>query len=294
MKNLARSVLSRAAGKYAAGETLEDAISVAKEAKNRGYGSTICYWHAALEEPRRVFERYLKTLERITEEELDARLALKVPGLWERQELIDEVVGRARDLNIHVEIDSHEPEKADDVVRAAEALGPENLTVAIPARWTRSLEMAEWAIEQGLAVRVVKGSWADPAMPHINPDEGYRALISALAGRCHEVAVASHDPELAEHSLEVLSKAGTPALQELVYGLPMNEAAEVANRAGVSTRVYIPYGHAWVPYAISRALREPKTLWWLASDLFSGDREALPPKREAPALADIPKRAKLE
>lgn len=290
MKQVVRSLLSRAAGKYAAGEHLDDAIFVAKQAKVRGYGCTLCYWHVALEDPQKVAERYKVTLDRISREDIDANLAIKIPGLWERQELIDAVVKKARAMDVTVEIDSHEPEKASDVVRAAEALGPEKIVVAIPSRWSRSLEMAQWAIEQGLGVRVVKGAWPDPHRPRIDPDQGYRAVIDALAGRCREVSVATHNIELAAHSLKVLNEAGTPTVQELVYGLPMPAAADVARKSGVATRIYIPYGHAWIPYAISRAIKDPRTLYWLGRDLFTGGREPLPPPQEAkapaPAAAD--------
>lgn len=280
MKSVFRSVMRRASDRYAAGDSLGDAISVAKQADSLGYNSTVCYWHVSLEDPEKVCQHYLTTLDRIAAERLDCNMALKVPGLWERQDLIEAVVQKARALDIGIEIDSHEPEKADDVIRSVSALDPEKITVAIPGRWTRSLEMAEWAIEQGLAVRVVKGGWVDPAQPRLDPHKGYRDVVARLAGRCREVAVATHHPELAEHCFEVLSSAGTPMFQQLVYGLPMKAVSEVASKRDIPTRVYIPYGHAWVPYAIGRALREPKIFYWLARDLVTGDREPLPPKRE--------------
>lgn len=282
MKRLVRRLLSRAARGYAAGPDLDDALRASEKAATRGCSVTLCYWHKALDPAEEVAERYRRTILGVSRAGLDAHLALKVPGLWERQDLAAEIVAEARRHGIPVDIDSHEPEKAESTFRVAESLDPATVGIAVPARWRNSLDLAERAVARGLRVRVVKGSWADPDDPGIDPDTGYRAVIARLAGRCRAVGVATHDPALARDCLDVLARAGTPAIQELVYGLPMQAPVAAGRAAGVETRVYIPYGHAWVPYAMSRAVRDPRILGWMLRDLATGGRDSLPP---APATA---------
>ncbi len=277
MKQLVRSALSRAARGYAAGPELEDALRAADTAASRGYTSTLCYWHQALAPPEDVAERYHHTILAMSRAGIDAHLALKVPAFWERQPIISEVVSTARAHGIPVDIDSHEPEKAQDAFDVAEALGPDRLGIAIPARWRNSLDLADKAVALGLRVRVVKGSWVDPKAPGIDPAAGYRATVARLAGRCREVGVATHNPELARDCFRILTEAGTPVVQELVYGLPMEKPVAEAHRAGIKTRVYIPFGHAWVPYAASHAVRNPRILAWMMRDLVTGGRDSLPP-----------------
>ena len=65
-------------------------------------------------------------------------------------------------------------------------------------------------------------------------------------------------------------------MQELVYGLPMEAPVAEARRAGLATRVYIPFGQAWVPYAASRAVRDPKVAGYMLRDLVTGGRDSLP------------------
>ena len=65
-------------------------------------------------------------------------------------------------------------------------------------------------------------------------------LIDRLAGRAAHVAVATHDAELAERALVRLSAASTPAELELIHGLPMRAAGDVARRLHVPVRIYIP------------------------------------------------------
>ncbi len=252
-------------------------MTAAREARDRGASVTLCYWHPALEEPGAVAEHYHEILDAVTRDGLDAHLAIKVPGLWERSDLIGSVVERARGLAVQVDIDSHEPEKAIDVQRAVEHVGPEGVAVAIPGRWSQSVELANWAADRRLAVRVVKGSWKDPLAPRIDPYQGYLDVVRSLAGRAREVGVATHNLDLARESFRLLSESGTPAVQELVYGLPMEKVSKVGSEFGVPVRVYIPFGATWVPYAIKRALKEPRIIYFLAKDLASGGRDPLPP-----------------
>ncbi len=139
-------------------------------------------------------------------------------------------------------------------------------------------------MEQRIRVRIVKGGFPDPQAPGIDLEAGYTAVLEALAGRCREVAIATHDPALAARCLARLAETGTPAEQELLYGYPMEPAAAMGRAAGVMTRLYIPYGHAWVPYAIKRVFRNPKVAWFLAKDLLTGERDPLPLPRHQDAV----------
>jgi proline dehydrogenase len=83
------------------------------------------------------------------------------------------------------------------------------------------------------------------------------------------VSVASHDGALAGEALRRLQSAGTRCDLELLYGLPMRASLRVARRLGVPVRVYIPYGAAYLPYAVSRLRKSPRIAWWLLRDLVA-------------------------
>jgi proline dehydrogenase len=260
-----------------AGDTLDDAMRMAVAAKARGHAVTLGYWHGEDEPAEAVAERYLASLTALAKAGVDAHLAMKVPGLRSAPELIATVVAEARNRGIAVDIDAHAPEQAEADYAAAEAVGPEGMGVAVPGRWRAAPDLAERAMALGLRVRVVKGMWEDPTAPKLDPAEGYLAVIDRLAGRAREVGVASHAPALAAEALKRLAAAGTRAEQELLYGLPMAAPAAEGRRAGVKTRVYIPYGSAWIPYSLRRALKSPGTVVRLATDLATGNRDGLPP-----------------
>ena len=40
----------------------------------------------------------------------------------------------------------------------------------------------------------------------------------------------------------------------------------LAREFGVATRVYLPYGEAYLPYCLSQLKRNPRMAWWLLRD----------------------------
>lgn len=276
MNRLIEAVLMRAARPYFAGTRLEDAIALAREAGARGYPVTLCYWNAPADPAEQVVEHYDGVIDAIAKNGLDAHMAIKVPPVVNRPELISAVIEKARSHAVAVDIDAHAPDEAEADYEVAARAGSEGMGIAIPGRWKNSPDLADRAVELGLRVRVVKGQWEDPADPDIDLAEGYLRVIDRLAGRCREVGVATHDTALASEAIRRLTAAGTRVEQELLFGLPMNPCADIARDAGLKTRIYIAYGDAWIPYSIKSAFRHPRTLLRFATDLATGHRDGLP------------------
>ena len=260
----------RASRAYAAGPALEDALRVAERLAARGLASSIGFWNEGGADPRAVADAYLAGLDGISLARLDCSLSIKASAMGCSRALADEVLARAAVRGVGVHFDAMRPDAAEAtlelVARAARLAGA---GCTLPGRWQRSAQDAERAIELRVRVRVVKGQWADPARD-LDLREGFLAVIDRLAGRAREVAVATHDAWLAEQALRRLRAAATPCQLELLFGLPFQAALRVAHAAGVSARVYVPYGSAWVPYALSRLRRNPRVLMWLARDALLG------------------------
>ncbi len=279
----ATPIIRFATRSYIAGREVADGMALAAEARNHGFACTLCYWNDGKEDPRHVASQYIAVADALAASELDGCLAIKLPALWDRLDLAAEIVGRARAGGVRVMVDSHAPAQSDDILRLIDEVGPGSIGFALPGRWRRSAADAERAIALGLPVRIVKGQWVDPDAPDIDLRAGYLDLIDRLAGRAAFVSVATHDAGLAETAIARLIKAGTPCEQELLYPDPMTGAVRVAEAAGVPSRIYIPYGDAWLPYSLARAARKPEVLIWFARDLFTSSRFKMP--RRAPLQA---------
>jgi proline dehydrogenase len=182
--------------------------------------------------------------------------------------------------------DAHAPGDADRTLEVVAGFLPEfpRTGFALPARWRRSMADAEQFRATSARIRVVKGEWADPDWGDRDLDASYIALIALLAGRAAPVAVATHDPELAERALILLLGAATPCELEQLRGLPSRRTVALARRLGVPVRVYVPFGPGWWPYALDKALGRPYLLSWMIRD-----RLAKPENSPLPSFPEVGK-----
>jgi len=259
-------VAERAARSYIAGPELADAMLLARRLQQRGLACSVCPWDAEDTPAASVAHSYAAARAAVSEERLDCYVSIKAPSIAYERDLLIQIL-RASNGRSRLHFDSLGPETADPTFRLISEVLPHfpNLSCTLPGCWRRSTADAEWAVRQNLAVRVVKGQWSDPVAP-IDMRRGFLEVIDSLAGRARHVAVATHDPLLAREALKALQKTGTSCELELLYGLPLQGAFSVATEQNVPVRVYIPYGHGWLPYSIRKALRNPEILLWLLRD----------------------------
>jgi len=91
-----------------------------------------------------------------------------------------------------------------------------------------------------------------PSEP-VDPFEGFLKVIERLAGRARHVSVATHDPKLVRAGASALLARGTPCELELLYGLPVGAVLRLPGNSVCRFGVYLPYGHAWLPYVVGPA-----------------------------------------
>lgn len=275
LRLVAAPALRRAASAYVAGPQLDHALLACRALQGRGLVSTVGFWNRGDEEPSQVVSAYLAAVEAVSRNDLDGRLSIKAPALGFSPELLAELLEQARSAGVRVHFDSLSWESADRTLALiAEAASPhEQLGITLPARWSRSHADAETAIELGLGVRVVKGRWPDGEAPDQDLCAGFLSLVERLAGRARQVAVATHDESLARRALGLLRAAGTPCELELLFGLPTGTAARAADELSAPLRIYVPYGHATLPYRIPDVRRDVRVLGWLSQDLLQGRRK---------------------
>lgn len=130
-------------------------------------------------------------------------------------------------------------ESPDVLRRLAPHLRPQiTPTLTLATRWLRSRDDAQWAIEQGMPVRLVPGGDADPRQPQRDPGAGVRVLARHIAGKVPHVTVAWPDPGAALEVLRLLRKAGTACDLEVSPDRPLGALRQVARSAGVPARVH--------------------------------------------------------
>lgn len=261
-----------AAQTYVAGPQVGDALRVCRRAARRGFKGALGFWNDDGDAPRAVADVHLAAIEGLAREPAGGWVSVKLPALGYSRDLLEEVMARSLALGVGLHFDSLGPETTDRtwamIARACTPSAPPGCT--LPGRWRRSLRDAERAIELGLPVRVVKGQWTSRDGDDLPPRDGFLSVVDRLAGRARHVLVATHDRALATEALRRLRAAGTSCELELLFGLPLGAGTRAAAKAGVPVRIYIPYGHAWLPYCLSQARQDPRVCWWFARDLLQG------------------------
>jgi proline dehydrogenase len=259
-------VARRAARRYVPGPLLADALAVRADAHDRRLTTTLGYWNESSDDPSAVERQAERAIEALAGEG-DAELSLKLPALGLDFARVERIAAAARAAGVRLHCDSHGTETQDATIELAFACRPP-LGVTLPARWRRSAADAERAIAAGARVRVVKGQWADDSKPEGDMREQFLQLVDHLAGRAALVAVATHDAPLAELAARRLEAAGTAFELQVLYGLPAQEVEATARRRNATLRLYVPYGSAYLPYALRSALRNPRAIARLGRDLI--------------------------
>ena len=264
-------VLERASRAYVPGPQLKDAVHWARQRAPGDCRFTFGYFNAELEpaeQVENVCSQSILALATLTPPSADADAdaagycSLKVPSLGYEAGALQRLARLATAHGQRLHFDSHGPETAQPTLAALDALRPHHarLGLTVPGRWARSLEDAAWAAQCGLRVRVVKGQWPCPQHPEADPRQGFLAVIDQLAGRVSDVSVATHDASLAREAVRRLAVRGTACELELLCGLPRRGVMNLARSQGLPVRLYVPFGQAWLPYALGQVLRKP-ALW---------------------------------
>jgi proline dehydrogenase len=256
--------LERVARVYVAGTKLEHALRAADKFAESNLRSTIAYWDARNEAPRRIADVYLAALRSLSGRR-QAWLSIKASSLNFSRELVGELVEAARTSGVGLQFDANVLEAVEPTreLLASFLASGARLGWTLPGCWKRSVEDAAWAASGGITVRVVKAPWPDPADPKADRHEGFLGVVDTLAGAAPRVVVGTHDLALVDEAVRRLRTAGSDCQLELLYGWPMRRSLEQAQRLGLSVSVCVPFGKSYLPHALSQLRTDPRHAWWL-------------------------------
>jgi proline dehydrogenase len=128
----------------------------------------------------------------------------------------------------------------------------------------------------GSRVRLCKGAYAEPGsvafQARAEVDDSYRRCLRVLMEGEGYPMVATHDPSLIDHAIE-LAAARPPGQGfelQMLHGVRPVAQRELAAQ-GHRLRVYLPYGSAWFPYFMRRLGERPANLAFFLRS-FTGRR----------------------
>jgi proline dehydrogenase len=277
------------ASRFVAGETLDDAIGVARELNRGRISSMLDHLGENVETTAQATQAandYIRAIERIRDEStLDAAISIKLTqlGLDFSEDLCLAHVNRILDAadavgtTVMIDMEAHGYVDATlEVFRKAHAEHG-RVGLCLQAYLRRTAEDV-FDLPGRARIRLVKGAYLEPpdvAMSgKAEVDEAFGRLFATLLGREHPVDVATHDPRLIEGVKRTVGSTGSAWSRvefQMLYGIRRDLQNELA-RDGYAVRVYIPYGTEWYPYLTRRLAERPANLWFFLSNLVRSGR----------------------
>jgi proline dehydrogenase len=280
-----RSVVDR----YVAGESSEDAVTVARTLRSAGLLVTLDYLGEETSDAQRAAAtaaQYVHLLGKLAAEGLTEDGAVEVSvkptalGLLLDERVATEHLERiaiaAREAGTTVTVDAEDHRTTDASLRMATALRERFSSVGtvVQAALRRTEADVRELTAPGVRVRLCKGAYAEPpqeafAVKH-DVDRSFARCLRILMGGPGYPMIATHDPRLIAITRSLgMGRAPASFEHQMLYGVRPEEQLRLA-AAGAQVRVYVPYGNDWYRYLVRRLAERPANLALFLRSLGSG------------------------
>jgi proline dehydrogenase len=273
------------ASRFIAGETLDDAIRVVRQANEQKILGTLDLLGEntlSREDASRASREALGILDRIEAEKVRCNVSVKLtqlglaldPGFCEQN--LRTIVRHARDRGNFIRVDMEDSpytqQTLDMVMRTYQQLG--NVGTVIQSYLFRSEKDTIRLLESGIRVRLVKGAYREPDSIAFrkkrDTDANFVKIMRLLLASDTYGAIATHDETLIRATIDFARSKGIPKDHfefQLLYGIRRDLQVQLA-RDGFNVRIYIPYGRQWYPYFMRRLAERPANVAFIVRNFF--------------------------
>lgn len=278
-------VFRKTAFRFVAGETLEDAIRIVRQAnrqKMRGTLDLLGENTQTKDDAKEACREIMEIFESIRTENVDCNVSIKLTqlGLSLHEDLAEQnllkIAGLARERDNFVRVDMEDSRYTqctlDMVARAHEQTG--SVGTVIQSYLYRSEQDTIRLLEKGIRVRLVKGAYLEPESVAFkrkkDTDANFVKLMKLLLTSKSYHAIATHDESIIEATKEFAASEGIPKDHfefQMLYGIRRDLQLRLAQQ-GYNIRLYIPYGRQWYAYFMRRLAERPANVMFLARNFF--------------------------
>jgi proline dehydrogenase len=272
---LPKGLVGRVARRYIAGETVQDAIRVARGLNAKGLRATMDILGEdvhRLDQARGAELTYRTLLDHLDREKIDSNISVKLTQLGLKVDkavclqLADSIVVRAHELSNFVRIDMEDSSCTADTLEIYAELRRRhsNVGVVIQAYLRRTADDVTRLTNIEPNFRLCKGVYVEPdeiayqEMPEIN--RNYLQILERLLRSGIYVGIATHDEHLVREAQRLIGELKVPqTAYEFQMLLGVTEGLRSRIRAaGHPLRVYIPFGRDWYAYSVRRLRENPR------------------------------------
>ncbi len=283
-----KSIVGFFSKRYIAGETLEDAVRTARELMQQGACVTLDVLGEDVtrkEEATGYAEQYIRVLETIRKEKLDANVSLKPTQMGLKisrdfcLETIGDIAAKATEMGNFVRIDMEDISCTDDTFWLYRQLKSRyNTGTVLQAYLRRSDSDLDELIPLQANLRLCKGIYREPYQAAYQDREIIRwnylhLLERLLEGGCY-VGIATHDELLVWGALRLIKKMNLARDRyefQMLLGV-REPLRRLIIAGGHRLRVYVPFGAHWHAYSIRRLKENPQIAGHVLQNIFEGSR----------------------
>jgi proline dehydrogenase len=274
------------ARRFVAGETLAQAIGVARHIEASGLAITLDYLGepaTSTEAATSATQDYLAILPEVEAAGIGRNLSVKLTQLGidvDRATSVDNlrrVLEGASNAGFFVRLDMEKSTYTSRTLDAFETLwhiGYQRAGIAIQACLRRSAADIERLNAMGVSVRLVKGEYSEPRdvafQNKAEVDASFVSLMQALLEKGTRPAIATHDPNMIAETIRFAAANGIPKDHyefEMLYGIRLDLQASLPLQ-GHPVRVYVPFGQQWFPYFMRRLGERPSNVGFVVKSLL--------------------------
>jgi proline dehydrogenase len=279
-----KPVVRRLAGRYIAGDELEDAVDVVREVNGEGKLATIDVLGEEItnvDDARAIAGAYHDVLETIDRERLNANVSVKLTGLGLNlspdvcRDNLEALVADAAARDNFVRIDMEDSSTTSDTLglyRELREAGHERLGIVVQATLKRTLADVDALADLRPNVRLCKGIYIEPPEIAFHDYEAVRGnfvrVLDALFDAGCYVGIATHDQWLVRQAREAVAERGLRR-EEYEFQMLLGVRPELGDdlvRDGHRLRIYVPFGTHWYRYSLRRLQENPKIAGYVAAD----------------------------
>ena len=295
----------KAASRFVAGETVDDAIRVIRVLNTKGINATLDRLgeHTSnLDEANSAADAIVAVLNEIDKAGVKANVSIKLTqigmGLDEeicRQNLV-RILEQTKKHGNFIRIDMEDSPYTDITLSMFDSMmergfTPRDCGVVIQSYLYRAERDIRRLIQKGVRIRLVKGAYNEPPdkafVQKTETDANFDLLSkiildgAATSGESSIsddervpplVALGTHDANRIDfakkHAEKIGLKKGAVEIQ-MLYGV-RRDLQEKLIAEGYPVRVYVPFGTHWYPYFMRRLAERPANIWFFISQYFRG------------------------
>jgi proline dehydrogenase len=279
------AVAQRLSTRFVAGETLEQALAVARQLNQEGITVTLDHLGesvTSLEEAAEARDVYLRTLEAIHAGGIRGNVSLKLTQFGldlsyaECLANVDQLVRRAAELGSFVRVDMESSEYVDRTLELVRTLHARHgaVGVVIQAYLYRSKDDIANLCAEKIRVRLCKGAYLEPASAAFpqksDVDRNFVQLTQQLLTDGVYPAIATHDEAMIGQTRQFVTSRsiGRECFEfQMLYGIRRDLQRQLVAE-GYGLRLYVPFGKAWYPYYMRRLAERPANVLFILRNLL--------------------------